>query len=112
MNGHHYVGSYTDLALDLNNTGSYYTATVDGVPSVPLVFASAQMTSAVSGMTIIKNFSAGLANFSTQMLAFGAGLVSIHYEVSAIPLPAALPMFGLGLLALAGVRKARKTAKQ
>ncbi len=107
--GHKYAGGYTALERQ-NWSRSFHWGRVDGSPSTPLVFASAQMTSPTSGVVIIKNFSAGLADFSAQLLAFGRGLLNIHYEVSAIPLPAALPMFGLGLLALAGVRKARKMA--
>lgn len=41
----------------------------------------------------------------------GSTAFDVSYVVSAVPVPAALPMFGLGLAALAGYR-ARKRAKK
>ncbi len=88
--------------------------TVDGSASTALAFASAELKTFGfnSGTTVIRNLSAGTLDFASTFLGVvtGAKSFTITYEVSAVPVPAALPMFGLSLMALAGYRR-RKSKK-
>jgi hypothetical protein len=66
-----------------------------------------------SGRTVMTNLSAGLANFSSYLLGAlpnGISLTNVHWVVEAVPLPAALPLFGLGLAGLAGYSRRKKLA--
>ena len=77
-----------------------------------LAYVSAQFGSDSSEANhVIRNLSGeklGIMTWFEQLYEAGdtAGIY-ISYEVSAVPLPAALPMFGLGLLAMAGLRRKR-----
>lgn len=85
-----------------------------GVPSAPVVLISAQvlqdMPSAAS--LVIQNLSGSVMPFLAEFMQVYAGgsypRVDVHYEVNAVPLPAALPMFGLGIAAIAGARRRKK----
>jgi hypothetical protein len=89
---------------------SFASGSIDGSPSPALAFASAQITSPNSATAVIQNLSAGVLEFSSIF----AGLVSASsnftatYSVSEVPVPAALPMFGLALAGLAGLRAKKK----
>ncbi|MCB1529592.1 MAG: hypothetical protein KDJ42_01130 [Alphaproteobacteria bacterium] len=105
---------YAGWAADDSSSGTPLSdGTTDGTFSGALAFASAQLTGLTSGTAIIKNFSAGSLDFMAVFLGTVAGSTAfdVSYVVSAVPVPAALPMFGLGLAALAGYR-ARKRAKK
>ena len=61
-----------------------------------------------SATVTITNFSDFTANFKSYFFAcdcFWTGKVSTTYAVTSVPLPAALPLFGLGLAGLVGVRR-------
>lgn len=107
--------TYTGTAYANSDGKSIAYGYVDGAKSTPLVAAEAGLTSAdgTTGYTIIKNLSADLASFKTTItgILLSSGLITATFKVEAIPLPAALPLFGLGLAGLAGVR-ARRKAKQ
>jgi hypothetical protein len=95
--GNQYFGSATA------DTKSFGTAvgTVNGLPSAPLVFASADLNvvnpGTSTGTTTIFNTTSAMVQF--ESLFFGLlnasprGVGSATYAVSSIPLPAALPMF-------------------
>lgn len=106
--GHNYAGYSIEIPP---GPVSFGYGEVDGFPSTPLAVASAQIDfSANTASVVIKNFSAGVANYVNLFL--GSVLrnqsLEIAYAVSAVPLPAALPMFALGLGALAGFGARRK----
>ncbi len=70
------------------------------------IFATAQYDNTTGIVTtIIKNYSAGLASFSSLWgaLVSGSTVMQVSYKISAVPLPAALPLFAFGLAGLAGV---------
>lgn len=60
--------------------------------------------------TVIKNFAAQAADFHSIYYwpTGSATLSSVYYEVSAVPLPAALPLFGLALVGMAGYNRKKK----
>lgn len=82
--------------------------------STGLLLASASFASdgagGYIGTAIVKNLSTFAAHFTSILTSvLGAGTSALYsYEVKPVPLPAALPMFGLGLAALAGVRRKMK----
>jgi len=85
--------------------------------SSAVAYVSAQFVdgNSSSANMVIQNLSdssMSIMSFLEQLYAAG-GLASmaVTYDVSAVPLPAALPMFGFGLLAVAGLRR-RKNAAQ
>ncbi len=109
--GHDYAGYSIEIPP---GPVSFSYGQVDGFPSTALAVASAQIDfSTNTASVIIKNFSAGVANYVNLFLGsvLGNQNLEIAYAVSAVPLPAALPMFALGLGALAGLgaRRKRKT---
>jgi len=85
-------------------------ASANGSNSTPLVLVTANIVDATHGYTTIKNLSSTWVNFFSAILS-GSSLTSVttYYHVTATPLPAALPLFGAGLVALVGLRKRRKT---
>ncbi len=110
LGGHRYTGSATATS------GSAPTGVgfVDGASSAQLVFASANLSPDLSGgITTITNLSKGLVNFTMQFIGslLPAGTTLASYSVSAVPLPAALPLFGFGLAGLAGVSRFRRSRK-
>ncbi len=107
--------NYNGGALNQAPSNTYYSfGTINGNPSTSLVVASAQIDATTdTGMTSITNNSAGLATFASIFtgLIAGANNLTITYSVSAVPLPAALPLFGLGLSALGFGAWRRKRAR-
>jgi len=91
----------------------------DGVfaPTAP-TFGLQTTASLSSDKTIatvtVTNLSEVAANFKSYLFSPSSsisGLISTTYNVSAVPLPAALPLFGLALAGMAGYsRKKKKTA--
>lgn len=77
-----------------------------------LVLASASMDTLSSGQTVITNLTNGLINFKSTLVAFLLSGVSLTgtYVVSAVPLPAALPLMLVGALGLVGVSARRRKA--
>lgn len=100
----------------IHSSQSIHILDHDGIPSPgeALVFAGAQFDpDTVSSGTgyIINNTDASIeirSVFEQYLLASGTGITELHYEVSPVPLPAALPLFGLGLAGLAGIRSKKK----
>ncbi len=91
----------------------------DGVeaPEYRFVHAFANLDSAASsGWSKIVNDSEGDVEFLSMITAYFMGLagkITVSYAVvSTIPLPTALPMFGLALLGLAGARRFKAKAKR
>lgn len=112
LDSHAYSGTTFATANLFNNPSgsSSFSASVDNVPSLDqLVFASANfLPTKDGGSSTITNASGGLATFAmifSGTMGLADGFVKISYNV--VPLPAALPLFGLGLVGLAGLR-ARK----
>ncbi len=92
-------------------SASYENAT----PVAALALSSAQIDSTNSASVIIKNLSAGALSYVTAFMGTvtGSKNFTVAYNVSAVPVPAALPLFGLGLGALAAMRaRSRKKEKQ
>ncbi|PJB70858.1 MAG: hypothetical protein CO093_06900 [Alphaproteobacteria bacterium CG_4_9_14_3_um_filter_47_13] len=108
--GSDFAGKSVSIApLGLSSTNG----TVDGFPSTALSVASAQIDFDNNTATsTIKNFSSGVVDYVNLFagLVLGNKNLEIAYSVSAVPLPAALPLFGIGLAALAGfgARKRKK----
>ena len=102
VGGDTYAGNASGVSPGSNSA----SGTVNGVGSAPLVFASANLTATpTTGTGVITNVSARSSAFQSAFngLFSGTGrLVSITYSVSAVPLPATLPMFGAALIGLAG----------
>ena len=77
-----------------------------------LVITSAQILSSQEATGIIKNLSSEIADFQSVFAGFffGAGKqLNIEYSVSAVPVPAALPLFVMGLGGLVfGARRKKK----
>lgn len=74
-----------------------------------LVIATAALPTIKSGVTTLTNKTAGNIDIESSIFAYLTGGASLRViaTVTQIPLPAALPLFGLGIAALAGYR-ARK----
>lgn len=109
LDGVHYYG-----ASRVSNNGVLLdTHTIDGSPSdIPLVYLSAQLndTETLQGTSIVKNMTDVNAYFEFSFAANISGLapgesISTGYDVSAVPLPGALPLFGMGLMGLMAARR-------
>lgn len=88
-------------------SASYENAT----PVEALALSSAQIDSPNAATVIIKNLSGGALSYVTAFMGtvMGSKNFTVAYNVSAVPVPAALPLFGLGLGAIAFMRsRARK----
>lgn len=96
-----------------NGMSPIATGFFNGVASTPLVLASANLTSPNSGTTVITSVAQDIAEFTSMItgLVFGIGKIDGYFIVEAVPLPAALPLLGLGIAGLAGVRARKKAAK-
>lgn len=78
-----------------------------------LAYASADLD--LKGNTAsatIVNMSEGFLNITSSIIAYlrGNGEYAISYQVTATPIPAALPMFAMGLCAVAAIRRRKKAA--
>ncbi len=111
VGGDYYEGMAGALA---NPEVSFSTGSVNGNPSAALAMVSAQITGLNTATVVIKNFSAGVLDFATLFFGTlkGSKKFEISYVVSAVPVPAALPMFGIGLMALTGYGARKKFKKQ
>jgi hypothetical protein len=102
----HYNGSSNSET----STGTTTVGYTNGIASSPLVFATANLSS-LSGTTTITNLSSGIAQFQSLfygLLSSTNGISSLTYNVSSVPLPAALPMFGALIASMFGFRHFRK----
>ncbi|MFP4098752.1 MAG: hypothetical protein ACLFU1_08220 [Alphaproteobacteria bacterium] len=78
-----------------------------------LIYASAQFdANSTAGKIVIGNLSDDILYFTSSLIqTFNGGQnanLSVQYDVSAVPLPGALPMFALGFAALIGLKRQRK----
>ena len=83
----------------------------NGAASAALVLATANLNGAdTAGTTTITNLSGSAAQFQSIFSGLTAlgNVVSISYAVSAVPLPAAFPLFAVALAGLAGFSMWRK----
>lgn len=81
-------------------------------PTFGLTTTAALSPNGKIATVVITNLADVAANFKSyyfSALKFGNGLVSTTYNVAAVPLPAALPLFGMGLIGLTALRR-RRTA--
>lgn len=109
--GVNYTGySHTDEP----NGSDFSIGFENGSPSTALAVTSAQINNPSSVTVIIKNFSAGVVTYANAFMArvLGNPDFTIAYNVSAVPVPAALPLFGLGLGALAAMKSRSRRKKQ
>lgn len=114
--------SYTDggvdyygnaIAVEPGSSVSY--GTVNGAVSSSLVLASSQVDFANnSAQAIITNNASDFADFASVFagIMIGSDVAEVAYSVSAVPIPAALPLFGAGLGALAGFGAWRKRKEE
>lgn len=108
--GYSYVdGSGSHMGYTTANApgGFGFSASYDNAtPVAPLALSTAQITGSNSASVIIKNLSAGALSYASAFMGtvMGSKNFTVAYSVSAVPVPAALPLFGLGLGALAFVR--------
>lgn len=106
------AGDSNVIVTALPGSGEVASATVSS-----LAFVSAQFVGGNSSNAdiIIKNLSESaikISSFLEQLYAAGPlASSSISFEVSEVPVPAALPMFGLGLIAMAGLGRRKKAQK-
>jgi hypothetical protein len=101
----------TDPVFSASASAEEAGVSMSDVSSDHLILASAAMTTDFAGTTTITNLSKNrIINFTSTIAAYltkGAQL-TVSYAVTAVPLPAALPLFGLGIAALAGIRAKKK----
>ncbi len=106
-------GLHEGFAASLSNTSLNFSGSkINGTPiGTALAYASADLdvVADTASATII-NGSGGFLDITSALFAIvGANKeYTISYQVTETPLPAALPMFALGLCAVAGVRKRKK----
>lgn len=89
------------------NGGPAITSGNTGMLSVATSFPSS-----TKGIITITNLLGAPVDFSAAIsatLSFFGGFMQTHYLVSAVPLPAALPLFGAALVGMAALRR-RKNA--
>ncbi len=117
------MGSATAQAQSFTTEDSVYAMATPSEGSfsfdtlASLAYVSAQFVDGDSSIAqhVFKNLSENsiwITSFMEQLYAMGntAGL-SVSYDVSAVPVPAALPMFAIGLAAMIGLRRKKKAAK-
>lgn len=108
-----YYEGFAGALADLTSSSAYAAGAVEGNLTTSLAFASANIDGTMSAVAIIKNFSGSALEFMSLFVGSVTGdkPFDVKYEVSAVPLPAALPLFGFGVGALAyRSRKKRKAA--
>lgn len=112
--GYSYVDggtSYNGYTTASSPAFTYSVGYENAAPATALAVSSAQISGDNSATLIIKNLSAGVLTYANSFMGtvLGAKNFTVAYNVSAVPVPAALPLFGLGLGALAAMRmRARK----
>lgn len=103
--------SFSGYASSSNLFGSNSAGIKNGSASTPLAVASAQIDYSNNTATaVIKNISSGTVDYLNMFVGFISGNknLEVSYSVSAVPLPAALPLFLAGLAALMGFSHRRK----
>lgn len=86
---------------------SYSISYVGATPSATaLAVSSAQIDTLQKATLVIKNLSGGALTFANTFIGtlLGSTNFTVAYNISAVPVPAALPLFGLGLSALGAMR--------
>lgn len=110
----HGTTPYSGWVHTNSHGGDSWGAKVNGGnSSEQLAFATAALAGNLTGGTVtFNNLSKGLMWFSAEFLGkIMNGYSEASWKVSAVPLPAALPLFGAGLLGLAGLGRFRKSRK-
>ncbi|MFK7839549.1 MAG: hypothetical protein AB8B83_04395 [Bdellovibrionales bacterium] len=105
--------AFTGFATGNNATGSNAAGFVNGSPSTALAVASAQVDFTNNTATaVIQNNSSGAVDYLNLFvgLVTGSRDLVVSYNVSAVPVPAALPLFGGAILGLMGFSHRRKKA--
>lgn len=106
---------WAGTSLDSGSSAGYqYNAATDKYDSTTsLVLASSHLASASEGETSVKNNAGDLARFLFALTALDLtkGAPDISYSVAAVPLPAALPLFGLGFAGLVGLRSRKRRSE-
>lgn len=106
-----YTYTYTSTSGGLNglltSVSGFPISFANVDPSLMPVQATADLS---TGTTRVTNLAAAEASFSTYFFGLmeGYSLDKVRYAVSAVPLPAALPLFGLGLIGLAGYSRHKR----
>ncbi|MGH1402763.1 MAG: VPLPA-CTERM sorting domain-containing protein [Alphaproteobacteria bacterium] len=103
--------TFTGFSSSSSLFGNSSVGTVNGSTSTPLAVASAQIDFSTNTATaVIKNVSSGTVDFLNLFVGLvgGSQNLEIAYSVSAVPLPAALPLFLSGLAALMGISFRRR----
>ena len=97
------------------NTGSAFAYYLKGASdrqdlSANLIVSTANVSSN-AGSLVVKNLSSSTLNFSSYlwvMIKDVGAKIGYSYTVASVPLPAALPLFGSGLVGLAFVRRRKQ----
>lgn len=109
---HYYGSAYSDRfappLLEYNGQGA--EGYRNDIASLPLVFATSNL---VGGNTALQwsvtNLSSGFAVFENILnLGTSDGINLLTYQVSSVPLPAALPLFAGLIAAMFGLRRIRR----
>lgn len=103
---------FSGSSSDVSGLAPVSTGTTSGAVSTALVLASANLNAAGTlGTTTITNISGSAAQFQSIFSGLQTSLgrsVSISYSVSAVPLPASLPMFAAVLAGMVGFAMLRR----
>ena len=112
-NGAYGYGTYSGDSSANSSTGNVNHGYKNGIASLPLVWATANL-GGTSGTTGIQNNNT-FASVTTTVASLFQGAFSgapvggsLTYRVAAIPLPASLPAFALGLLGLFGFNRFKR----
>jgi len=105
----------TVTSISANNYNVYTSVKLGAADSEKpssdgLVLAGASLPSLTQGKTTVINLTQSELGFRSEILAFLDGTARLHVvaTITPVPLPAALPLFGAGLLGLAGLRRRNK----
>jgi len=106
------MDAYTDSSKESIYIDTEEPKLYDVSPSTLLVMTAFVSDTLREGSLVIKNYTNEIVDIYVMLNAFlkGATKFTFTAEVSAIPLPAALPLFGAGLAGLAFIR--RRKAQQ
>lgn len=106
-----YHGFFSDLAGSEAYADVYGNNTSSSFAFSYLLTVVANLTDPNNGSVIVSNNTSNIVNFGSLVLSYLCGscnVVRTSYNVTSTPLPAALPLFGLGISALVGARIRRK----